>query len=208
MTDPGEKPSVDPGATLKPGSPDAGSVEVKELIATVSQLKEQVQGQSKIIAALTKEKEKKAEPVTPDPLTDRVKVLEEKDAKQAAITAKQKDREVLQALEKSLIDGGADPKQAPRFAKLIQIEHAKNIEVDDDFNVRYRETPEKATALDTWAAAFMQTEDGKVFLPVQRNPSVKTGAAGGTKPKLSKAQMQAGDFDIKTLKAGGYEIVD
>jgi hypothetical protein len=188
--------------------PDA----VTKLTETVSKLAEQVQGQSKIIAALQKPKPAETQPpapATPDPLTDRVKELESHKAKLVERDTRQREREALQTLEKALVAGGVDPKQAPRFAKLALVEHKDKIIVDDDFNVGFKEADDKTTPLTTWVNAFLQTEDGKVFLPPVQNPSVKTGnvTAHSGKTKLTKAQIAAGEFDPKRLRAGEYEIV-
>jgi hypothetical protein len=201
---------VVPDSTLKPGSPDGkGNAPdaVQELKDTLAKLAERVQDQSRIIANL--QKAPKPEPAkVEDPLTERVKQLETKQAKVDEREKTQRKREALQKLESALVENGVDPKQAPRFAQLTYLEHESAIVVDDNFNVSYREAEDKTAALNTWVQAFLQTEAGKVYLPPVRNPSVKTGAAASGKTKLTKAELQAGSYDTAKLKAGQYELVD
>lgn len=220
MPTPSEKESSVPSApeTKKAESPEAA--QGKEPVDVVSrkefvELLKRIDGQSALLNRLEKVAQKPPQEAAPqqDPLAERVKVLEEAKAKVDARNAAQKNREALQKIESALVAGGIDPKSAPRAAKLLQLEHGKNIDVDDDsFAVRYRESENVATPIDQWVGAWLKTDDAAVFFPTRRNPQVANalrgeGDAKGTRT-VSQADLASGKVSTEDILKGKVKILD
>ena len=211
--------NTEPSTTQSKESQYATRDEIATLLKRIDGQNARLDGQSAIINRLEKEKSKLAEEVTPktpgqdDGLVARVKVIEERNRVADERDSKQKDREALQRIQTALIAGGADPKQAPRFAKLLHIEHGGKIVVDDEFNVSVKESDTVVNPVETWVGAYLQTEEGKVFLPSKRNPKSdglngKSEVAAGAKRQVTRDDLRAGRVNTKDIADGKIEVVD
>lgn len=180
-------------------------------------LEKRLNGMSATINRLEKELAKKTEvPSATEPkdgdLTGRVKSIEEQTRKLVEKEQKLHRNAVLQTISAKLTQAGHDAATASRFATLIQGE-LKGVEVNEGDDLTLNpviKDGETTVSLDTYLDSYFQTDKGRVLLPPKNNPKMPAGGApvNGSKAKLTKADMQKGNFDMATLRKGGYEIVD
>ncbi len=113
-----------------------------------------------------------ATPTTPAPdatLIERVKAIEDQ-----AKSLRESTR--LMAVKTALVEGGVPAKKAEREARLILMDHGKQIEVSDTYVTTYKDG-DKASPIQDWIGAFLKTDDGKTLLPSKS--TVDAGGSGG-----------------------------
>lgn len=207
-----------PLETPAAGSPKAEPPKDTGNPSKEAELEKRLNGMSATINRLEKELAKKGdsvvatEPPKEGDLTGRIKVVEEQTRKLAEKEQKLHRNAVLQTISAKLTAAGHDAETASRFATLIQGE-LKGIEVKegDDLSLTPVIKDGEATVnLGSYLDSYFQTDKGRVLLPHKSNPKMPSGGApvNGAKPKLTKADMQKGNFEMAVLKKGGYEIVD
>lgn len=150
-----------------------------ELDAFKASVLESIQKQSEFIGGKLKElKQPKTEAKT-----DEAKTLtqrQEADEKRAAF---QMNREKFGALKAAAIEKGVPEKKAAQFARyILGSENANNIIVEEngyEYATRFRESDESIVPIAKWVSAFLQTDEGEIFLPaVAASSSDGQGSAG------------------------------
>lgn len=227
----GEAPA---GSTpVSPATPDAGSkptgtpnapenvepkfVTKEELVAQNAELVKRLDGQSATIKRLEKLVGKN-EPATPAPkptdLDSRVKELEQTAEAQRQVAEKQKSREVRSRLAEALVEKGKlSPADAARAANYIAADHKDRISVaeteDGEFSVTVKDG-EKDSPVADWVGAYLQTDQGRFFLPTSRNPRVPGNpeAISAGPRQVSKADLEAGRVNPADILSGKVKVVD
>jgi len=215
------EPVEDSTPTGESGSTEA-QPSYEELQAELSAMKEQSQKYSTALHTATKridklEKVARAVPEINEQLESKQKPepkrnsevdrsllerIEKIEAREAA--AKQRDR--VAAIRGALEENGLDANRARRFAHVIDREQNERLAVDDEGIVTIQDG-ETVSGVNDWMRAYLQTEEGRVFLPPKKMTSTKvasdSGSGSGTK-KVSAAEY--GRLTIEQIQSGQYEI--
>ncbi len=178
-------PAVTPAAPGTATQTPPGEVQPPQYV-TIEQhnaVLERLKGISGAIAGLSRTAPATlATPAAPAPdatLIERVKSIEDRDAKQ-------REREKLSTIKTALIEGGVPAKKAEREARLILMDHGNKIQVGDDFNVSYRESEDgRASPVQEWIGALLKTDEGKLLLPPKA--TIDAGGSGGQGTQASGA---------------------
>lgn len=228
----GEAPAA--GEAVPPSTPDDGNkttgtpepegsegesltkAEVEAMLATRdADWQKRMDGQSATIKRLEKQLKKDEPAPAPKPadLDGRVKELEKEAEKIARQREVQRQREVRHQLSKALTEHKLDPASADRAARLIQLEHGSSFEVsetdDGEFNVAVKESEDVTSPVAKWIAAYLQTDQGRFYLPTHRNPKVPGSPSARTagKRQVTAAQCAAGEVDPSAIIKGEVEII-
>lgn len=225
-------PPVTPDAGNKPtGTPEpegnAGErltkSEVERMIAERDATwQKRLDGQSATISRLEK-LVKHAEPLAnqtptnePKPqlgLDERLKELEVRDQKQRERAVRQEQHEARQQIQRALSAHNLAPEHAARAAKLIQMElgpQVKVVEADDgDFKVVVAADGQDVP-VDSYIGKFLQTDEGRFYLPTTRNPQVpgSSTATAFAKVRATKADLAAGKVKPEDIQSGKVEIIE
>jgi len=121
----------------------------------------------------------------------------------------QKEREKLSAIKTALEQHDVDGPAAARLARLIAIEQADRISVDDNLSVSVDDAG-NTRSVGEWIRDYLQTDDGKVLIPPKRttrnNSSAQSSGSGTGKTKISVADF--GRLSLADIQSGKFEISD
>jgi hypothetical protein len=119
----------------------------------------------------------------------------------------QKEREKISAIKSALEQHDVDGQAASRLARLIAIEQADRIEVDDDLRVTVDDAG-NPRAVSEWMRDYLQTDDGRLLIPAKR--ATRSNAAPAqtvSNPGVQKlSRMEYGKLTLEQLRSGRYEM--
>lgn len=164
--------------------------EIDTLKTQIADLTKKIDGvnlaKNRIEAKAEKKAEKDPEDAT---LTARVKAAETREANV-------RKREQFNAIHSALLGNGIHKEKASRFAKLVMMEEADKIEMDETDplqpRVLYKESEDKKTPLNEWIKAYLESDKGNWM-----KPDRATATSPGLDKQSNTNQMAAG-FAPKT----------
>jgi DNA repair exonuclease SbcCD ATPase subunit len=131
-------------------------------------------------------------------LLERMERLERREAE-----AQRRDR--LSAIRGALEENGLDANRARRFSHVIDREQSDRIAVGDDGRVAIQDG-EGQVGIGDWMKAYLQTDDGRVFLPPKQASTTRVnGSATATGKKVISA-AEYGALSLEEISSGNYEI--
>lgn len=166
-----------------------------------NQLLERIENQSKIIGSL---KSKKApEPEKPDTLTERIRALEEREARA-------KNNVARSVVSNAIISHGGNPDVARDQAQFLLTKLGGRLTITDEDQVLIEDNEKLVPATD-YLKAFLQTE-GRWMLPPKSPPNAKGSARDQAEPvldvvDLSYSDYTKGKYDMKKMAAGKYKLL-
>ena len=212
----------------QPPAPEGGD-EHNETPDKYEELKQRVEGQSRLLGKLTSalEKFEKMQAPAPAPekapeeksLTERQRKLEQEWAQK---TQKARDRAVKQMIASALQhEGIADVQLATRQANFLKSELADRIAVDDDTDEVTIDDGGQQVPVGKFLHAYLQTEQGNWLLPSKKPANDKNAAKGlGTisksnltedgKLRISLAEFSKGKYSKavgEKIAKGEFEII-
>jgi hypothetical protein len=214
--------NTSPGA---PAAPNAGSIDADAIKAIVSEavkpLNDRVEGQSKYIAKL-EGMLKEVKPAAPAPiaptetkLVEEVKELKAKDAKNEARAQKLREKSAVAEIRDALIAGGVSADAAAFQAKAFYLVNAQKVAVEENEDLDYQAyvvEGDKKSTLKEYAAAWLQTKEGSALIPSKQNPQIP--GSPNARPsnagivKYTRADFNAGRYDMNVVKSGNFEVID
>lgn len=160
-----------PASTTPPAQQYVSAEDFKKYQESLDSRIQSISGQIGVVVNATKvSKKSDSQPPENPTLTEQVKVLQDRDKAQ-------REREKLTVITDALKNGGVPAAKATREARLILMDHGDKIQVDDKFNVVYRESEDKSTDASGWIGAYLKTDEGKMLVP----PKATIDAGGGGK---------------------------
>lgn len=218
-------PSTPGDGQKEPGTPEPEGnegesltkAEVEAMLTTRDAAwQKRMDGQSATIKRLETQLKKNEPAPAPKPtdLDGRVKELEKEAEKIAHQNKIQREREVRHQISKALAEHKLDPAAAERAARLIQLEHgASFFEVseteDGDLAVNVRESADTVLPVAKWVSLYLQTDQGRFYLPTSRNPQVPgvPAARVAGKRQVTSAQCAKGEVTPEEITKGEVEII-
>jgi len=208
------------GIQTPPAVPPAGSIDadtIKKIVGEyISPLQERIEGQSKYIAKLEGQiKETKPPKEEPKPgetkLVEEVAALKAEAKKNADRTAKLREQSAVAQVRDVFVQNGVPVDAAQWAARSFYRDNAGSIEMEENDNMEV--TPvvvqgDKRSSLNDYASAWLGTKEGSALVAPKNNPQLPTGGTrGAPKVKYTRAQINAGQFDISLLNSGGAEVI-
>lgn len=149
---------------------------------------------------------KSADPPKADPagLTEKVQALEKR---QAALDERAKQVALREAANQLGISGPAQDVLIDR----LRARNAQAIIVDESTGAVRMRDQDREVALPDFLRAYLQTDEGKLFIPPKANPQLPApgGATpGGAVTRVTRADVRNGKVDFTKFKPGTIEIVD
>jgi len=200
-----EPTTVDPAMEQGKNS----SEELNTLKASLDTMEERLQQQSALIGKLNNslKKESKAEPEKkaeePKGEVEQYNEMKQQLDTLQARMKKQDEAAKLSAIELALVEAGADPKRAKDQSDFFAFKLGERVVTSDDsagnISIQIADTDGSNVAVNDWAKALLQRDEGAYLRAGKTGPSIKNG--GNAREDVGKSKVSSLDFSKGVAEA-------
>ena len=188
---------------------DSSQDEIQQLKNQIKEMAERQQQQSALIGKLNNALKREAkEESEPEPKQEgeisKYSELEKKLDSYAERFKKQEKAAKLNAVELALIEAGADPSLAKSQSEFYAYKLGDRLQAVDDnggrMSIEVSDTDGLSVPVESWAKAFLESDDGLYMKAVRKGPSVnnKGESSGGPGKKVA---LKPSDYSLKFAEA-------